>query len=175
MSGLYSMLFGRNPASPYLLAFLGITQETAEQYPLGRIRDVYTNDEADRIFIFTRNGEYEEYRHVDEALAKHPNFVRKFVDDFDSTYATYEFTVPVEYQAEVKSVAENSDNTPPMEKFRKLLSDLESDKDNAMTQHAKEVGKKIFEPILSGDEGTTEIDNGLGSVSVTNFQKGDEA
>lgn len=170
MSGLYNMLFGRNPVSSYLLAFLGITQETAEQYPLGRIRDVYTNDAADRIFIFTRNSDYEEYSHVDEALAKHPNFVRKFLDDFDRTYATYEFTVPPEYQEAINTIAENSDNTPPMEKFQKLMADFDAGKENAMTQHAKKVGEQIFKPILEDGDGTTEIDNGLGSVSVTTIK-----
>ena len=52
---LYNMLMGRNPFSPVLLGILGITDETKDQWPLGRIRDVYTNEAADRIFVLHRN------------------------------------------------------------------------------------------------------------------------
>lgn len=165
---LFNMLMGRNPYSPVLLACLGIHDDTKEKYPLGRIRDVYTNEAGDRVFIFTRNGEYEDYAHVDEALAQHPNYVQKTIDDFDSTYATYEFTVPddpvdvggailgeslINAKELVATIANLSDTTPPMQRFRKLMADMESGEDNEQVRNALEVGKQIMKPLTDMMDG----------------------
>lgn len=150
---LYTMLMGRNPYSPVLLGALGITMETVEQYPLGRIRDVSTNDAADRIFILTRNYG-EEWEHVDQALSKHPNYVQKYSES-DETYSTYEFTVPDDTQSVVKELAELSDNTPPFKRYIQAIEDFGSGKQNEMTKHMLEAGKKIFEPLKRILDGTT--------------------
>lgn len=144
---LYNMIMGRNPMSPHLLACLGITMETAEKYPLGRIRDVTTNDAGDRVFILTRNYGTE-WEHVDAALAKHPNYITKKQETVDSTYTTYEFSVPEETKKHVKEMAEMGDNTPPMERYRQLIDDMGKGKDNEATRHAIDAGKKLLGPIL---------------------------
>jgi mevalonate kinase len=161
------MLMGRNPFSPYLLAALGITQETAELYPLGRIRDVYTNDTADRVFILTRNYG-EEYAYIDEALAKHPTFIQKTTATGDSTYTIYEFGVPEPTKALVEEVAENSDNTPAMDRYLQAIKDMSEDKENAQTAHMKEVGKQIIGQVMeSFDTGENKtISNEFGTVKV---------
>ena len=161
---LYNMLMGRNPFAPYLLAALGITHETAELYPLGRIRDVYTNDAADKIFLLTRNYG-EEYTYVDEALAKHPTFIQKTTTPGDSTYTIYEFGVPEPTQAMVKEIAENSDNTPAMDRYLQAIRDMSEDKDNAQTAHMKEVGKQIMGQVMESLENKT-ISNEFGTVKV---------
>lgn len=174
MSGLYSMLMGRNPFAPYLLASLGITMETQEKYPLGRIRDVYTNDAADRIFILTRNYG-EEWEWVDEALAKHPTYIGKTLCS-DSTYSVYEFGVPQDIPGgpeTVKEIAAQSDNTPAFDRYTQAIRDMQADKDNAQTRHMKEVGKKIFGPLIEqmqkGGEHHETISTEFGSVEIHSF------
>lgn len=96
--GLYNMIMGRNPYAPYLLALIDIHEGTKDIYPLGRMRDVHINVSADRIFLFTRNYG-EEWEYVDEALAKNPNYVEKRSESSDSTYTSYEFSVPEDNKA----------------------------------------------------------------------------
>lgn len=170
MSGLYNMLMGRNPYGPDLLFCLGIDQQTTENYPLGRIRDVSTNDAGDRIFILTRNYG-EEWEYVDKALAAHPNYVRKYPES-DETYWSYEFTVPESNAQIVQEISKASDNTPPFERFTKAIADFGSGKENAMTDHFKKVGEKIMEPMLKAIQGNTrEVVSELdGSVEIIGFE-----
>lgn len=170
MSGLYNMLFGTNPAIGLLLGFLGIFKDTADKWPLGRLRDAYTNEEGTRIFIFTRNGgldESESAKIENNFRDNHPHFVASHIDSFDSTYVTYEFGVPAEYTFAVHEIAQVTDTMPPMERMSKLLSDLHSGKDNELTKNAKEVGEKIFGAIQRGESGS--IQHGDGSVDVDHF------
>ena len=177
---LFNMLMGTNPAAPYLFAFLGITGETAKKWPLGRIRDAYTNEEGSKIFVFTRNGPSgigltpDERDAIEKNLREnHPNYVGFEIDDFDQTYLTYEFDTPEEYLEQTKEIAAMTETEPPMVRFRRLISDMEAGKDNPATQNALEAGKKIFEPIvnaLDGGEGTREtVKHGDGSVHVVNL------
>ena len=170
MSGLYNMLMGRNPAAPYLLACIGITEETQQNYPLGRYRDTYTNENGDRVFIFTRNYGTE-WENVDQALGSHPNFVQKFADDFDHTYTTYEFTVPENMSEIVKQIATMSDNTPPMVAYRKLISDMENGVKNEVVDRALKVGEGIMNSIVETMAGKekSEISNEDGAVVIQNL------
>lgn len=81
---LYNMLMGRNPLGPYLMGYLGFVQGAPQNAWLGRFRDVYTNDEADRIFILHRN--YPGGNPSNQAIKQHPNFVGYEPDSFDHTY-----------------------------------------------------------------------------------------
>ena len=165
--GLYNMLMGRNPFAPYLLASINITGETQEAYPLGRIRDVYTNNAADRVFILTRNYG-EEWEWVDEALAKHPTFIQKTTCAGDETYTVYEFGVPEETKKIVKEIASVSDNTPAMDRYLQAIQDMAANKDNAQTQHMKEVGKQIAESLFGSlqDGQDKTVSNEFGSVEI---------
>ena len=156
---LYNMLMQRNPASPYLLAALGIDQDTQDEWPLGRMRDMYTSEDGSKIFIFTRNGpsgmglSEEERDKINTNFEKHPQFVRWFLDDFDSTYCTYEFNTPEEYLELVQGIAEVTDTIPPLVRFNKLVEDMKAGKDNEQVANAKKVGEKLFEGLerkLSG-------------------------
>lgn len=157
---LYNMLMERNPFSRELLGCLGITQQNMDQYPLGRIRDVYTNETADKIFILHRNYG-EEGKKYDEAMAKHPSFIRKYNAEEDApaanrlgdrSYWVYEFAVTTDVAEEVPAfvahVAENTDTVPPFVRFGQLVQDLKAGKQNAGTKRAMEVGKEIFKPLI---------------------------
>lgn len=143
----YNMLFGRNPAAELLMAMLNLTPSD-----VGRFRDCYTNNDGTEIIVFTRNGggNREYYQGVLDALAKHPNYIRDEDEDYDCTYASIYFHVPEPFKEHVKVLADASDTRPAMEKFKGLIDDLESGKDNATTGRALEVGKKIFAAIESG-------------------------
>ena len=173
MSGLYNMLMGRNPLGPYLMGVLGFVQGAPQNTWLGRFRDVYTNDAGDRIFILHRN--YPEGNEFNQAIKQHPNFV-DYKPDSDETYGTWEFTVPEELLSVVKEIADLSDNTPLMDRYRKLIEDMGKGVDNEATRNALDVNKKILGPILDKVEGKPVeseqvIEHGDGSVVVHNFTK----
>jgi hypothetical protein len=162
---------GRNPAAPYLLASIDIVQETIDVYPLGRIRDVYTNDSGDKVFILTRNYG-KEWEHVDEALSKHPTFIRKFSES-DPTYTVYEFGVPEKFKIHVKIIADACDNTPAFERYRKAINDMADDKENAQTKYMLNVGEKIISKLMdSFNTGENkEVSNEFGAVHIINGGK----
>lgn len=61
-----------------------------------------------------------------------------------------------------------SDNTPPMERYLKLISDMEKGNQNEGTKHAKEVGEKIFSSLQkSMEEGKScSVSNEFGVVDI---------
>ena len=87
------MLHGVNPLAGGLLATLGFTQDN-----FGRLRDCYLVEVDDelRIAVFTRcgGGNRDDYQHVFDWAMEQENYVRDFDDDYDSTYATIEFSIP---------------------------------------------------------------------------------
>lgn len=162
---LYNALFGRNPFAPLLLAMLHL-----EEVETGRFRDCYlargtAQERQDlppeelaqkerRIVVFTRNGggNRESYERQIELMRLHPEFVTDYDDDFDSTYATFEFRVPKEFGSEVQTLDEFTGGEKPVEepmkKFAKLIDDLKrGDLRSPAAMRAAEVGKKIFDQI----------------------------
>ena len=86
---LYNMINGYNPACLLILPMLGRKQE---DYP--RFRDCYVTDE-NNIAIYTRvGGENRNCGFGEETLYDDENFIKTYDDEFDETYATYEFKVP---------------------------------------------------------------------------------
>lgn len=164
---LYNILMGRNPHGPYLMAVLGFMRGAAQNAWLGRFRDVYTNDAADRIFILHRNymGGGDQFN---QAIKAHPNFVKNIPDSQDYSYGVWEFTVPEQFVPIVKDIASLGDNTPLMDRYRKLIEDFGKGVDNEATRNALEVGRKILEPILNKESG--EVRHGDGSVIVEHFE-----
>jgi len=91
---LYNMINGFNPSCLFFMPMLGRKQD---EYP--RFRDCYLSDDKQRICIYTRvGGGNREQGYGEEKLYDDPNFVTTYDDDFDSTYATYEFNVPEEWK-----------------------------------------------------------------------------
>ncbi len=108
----YNMINGANPAVFFILPMLG--EKHPESYP--RFRDCFVNTDNGKpeIHIYTRvGGGNRAEGYGEEELYKHPNYLTTWDDDFDSTYATYSFSVPDEWKndfelitkGEIKSIS----------------------------------------------------------------------
>lgn len=112
---LYNSLFGVNNAAPVLLKILNLSAGD-----FGRFRDCYLNKDGTKIIVYTRlgGGNREDYIDIIKAMRKHPNYEYDYDDDFDSTYAYFEFTIPDEYKEDLKRI--DGQRETPTEKFQKL-------------------------------------------------------
>lgn len=93
----YNMINGANPATFFILPMLG--EKHPDEYP--RFRDCFVNNENDTpiISIYTRvGGGNRNEGYGEEELYKHPNYLSTEDDDFDNTYAYYNFSVPYEWK-----------------------------------------------------------------------------
>ncbi len=99
---MYNMIHGLNPMTFFLIPMLG--DKHADEYP--RFRDCFLADaehpEWDNyIQIYTRvGGGNRGQGYGEDGLMEHPNFVATFDDNFDSTYATYIFSIPDKWKAD---------------------------------------------------------------------------
>ena len=102
---LYNMINGVNQATFYILPMLG--EKHPDLYP--RFRDCFVrkNDKDFEIHVYTRvGGNNRGQGYGEEELLKHPNYLRDFDDDEDSTYATYVFSVPEEWKQDFEKIVE---------------------------------------------------------------------
>ncbi len=101
--GMYNLMFGENPAIPIILEILGMKKED-----FGRFRDAWVEDGGKKIVVLTRNGggNREWLEDYIERLREHPLYIRDYDDDFDCTYAYFEFRVPDEHLEITKDLAE---------------------------------------------------------------------
>ena len=165
---LYNALFGFNPMAGMLLKALDIT---TEQVP--RFRDCYLDTEGKepRIVIYTRTGggnrdfyEHEEvcrnnypeyFGEADEPsgpwnsdLRKIDGFIYDADDNFDSTYASFYYSIPDPFKKIINTLQSlNSKTEKPHDKFERLIKDLEAEREAPETQRALEVAKPLFEQI----------------------------
>lgn len=124
---LYNMVNGANPAVFFVLPML----ELGHPDELPRFRDCFV--EAEEIHVYTRvGGGNRDCGYGEERLQWHTNFLRDFDDDFDSTYATYCFSVPEKWKADFAKVIEGKLNETSAdyqalvkETFPKIASKLE--------------------------------------------------
>lgn len=134
---LYNMLHGRNPLTPVILGWLGLTEEGC-----GRFRDVYVakaDDGLPRVLVYTRNGggnrecfcKSDTQHNSGEghctprytaALQEHPLYESDSDDDYDRTYATFVFRVPEAWRDSALALLE--DGPTPAEKWDRLLTKL---------------------------------------------------
>lgn len=166
------MIMQTNPFTPLLLGAIGITKETVEQYPLGRFRDAYTNDEGNRIFILHRNYGTDGAA-VLEAMAKHPLYVGNQTAHDDSTYGVWEFRVDERFAALIKEIAERSaPNIPKFQQYMQMIKDMGEGKDTPETKRALAVGKTICDSLKSAIEGGPSeqtVISGDGAVDIVNL------
>ena len=119
--GLYNMLFGVNPAFPILLSSLNLSYHGEKlqidgDYSPGRFRNIFLETDGSKVVLYTRNGggnrdcwdageecetatKPEEHNHgcvayINWKLTQHPLYIRDYDDDFDCTYASFEFNLP---------------------------------------------------------------------------------
>ena len=87
------MINGYNPACLLVMPMLGRKQD---EYP--RFRDCFATGDKN-IGIFTRvGGNNRNCGYGEEKLYDDPNYLRTYDDEFDSTYATYVFSVPEKWK-----------------------------------------------------------------------------
>ena len=92
---MYNMLMGFSPACVVIMPMLGRKQD---EWP--RFRDCFVTEEKN-IAIYTRvGGGNRNCGYGEEELYKDENFLTTYDDEFDSTYATYEFKVPEKWKAD---------------------------------------------------------------------------
>lgn len=143
---LYNALFGRNPFAPPLLALVDLP---IAQIP--RFRDVTISEDRKRVVVMTRTGggNRETYESDNNLLAIHPRYVRDRDDEFDSTYAYFEFEIPEAAAKVVEIICESiATSDRPLDKFEKLLGKMKAgNDDDPEVKRALEVGRKIFETI----------------------------
>ena len=90
---LYNMINGVNPATFFILPMLG--EKHPDNYP--RFRDCFVDN--NEIHVYTRvGGGNRDCEFGEEELQQHPNYLRDFDDEYDSTYATYVFSIPDEFK-----------------------------------------------------------------------------
>ncbi len=159
--GMYNMLFGMNPATPYLLTALdmsgqGEKGEIEGEYAPGRFRDIFLtrNEEGkDIVILYTRNGAgnrecwdlegcpgygvgdpsvHDEgcLVFVNWKLTQHPLYIRDYDDDFDGTYAYFEFRIPSVLEEALDMLIEEQGGEPKSveEAFKDFVSELKEGK-----------------------------------------------
>lgn len=96
---MYNLVNGFNPACILVMPMLGRKQG---EWP--RFRDCFVTDDKN-IAIYTRvGGNNRNCGYGEEELYKDPNFLTTYDDDFDSTYATYEFSVPERWKQDFEHI-----------------------------------------------------------------------
>lgn len=89
------MLMGFNPACAFILPMLGRRQE---DYP--RFRDCFVTEERN-IAVYTRvGGNNRNCGYGEEFLYEDENYLTTYDDEYDNTYATYEFKVPDKWKSD---------------------------------------------------------------------------
>lgn len=141
---LYNKLFGTDVMADVLLACLGLDRSRVP-----RFRDCYTME--GQIVIYTRTGggnrdfydseascraEYPEYFDGKDDpsgpwnadLQALQNYLYDEDDGFDSTYASFYFSIPDEYKDEIAAMSSGKEPVTPSEKWKELLESLQVDR-----------------------------------------------
>jgi len=101
---LYNMMNGVNPATFFILPMLG--EKHPDNYP--RFRDCFITEE-DKICVYTRvGGGNRNCGYGEDELYDHPNYLNTEDDDYDSTYASYYFSVPEEWKVDFGKIKEGN-------------------------------------------------------------------
>lgn len=116
----YNILFGSNNLSHVLLATIGLTVNDVP-----RFRDCYLM--GDKIVIYTRTGggNREEYDSENSDLVNNPYYHDDYDDDFDSTYAYFEFNFPDKFKNDLKAMSEKQGDYSPSKNWKHLIESLQ--------------------------------------------------
>lgn len=97
----YNMLFGMNAQSDLLLAVIGLRKSDVE-----RFRDCFVSDDGATIQVYTRTGGGNREDYPNLTMRALPSWRGSEDDDFDCTYCTDTFAVPVEFVDDVKGLSD---------------------------------------------------------------------
>lgn len=132
---MYEMTCNINPDARMVLDLIGIDPEFLLEE--ARLRDVYLSKDRTRVVIFTRIGGGNRSYHA-PAITKLRNFkgyVTDYDDDFDNTYASFEYKIPQEKLPMVVAFLASSDTTTGGEKLKASLKQLEENPDKFLDEH----------------------------------------
>lgn len=89
---LYNLLNGVNQSTFYILPMLGMHPEN-----IPRFRDCFVEDRT--IIVLTRvGGNNRNCGYGEEKLYEHPNFIKTYDSEEDSTYGFYVFSIPEKWE-----------------------------------------------------------------------------
>ena len=153
---LYNALFGENPMSDFLLKIVNINKEDVPRY-----RDCFLNEEGN-IVVYTRtgggnrecfaeNGDCSScYHTANDELSENKYFVTDYDDDYDSTYAYFVFKPSKDYELILKTLTSKEPLKEVGEKFKDLVSALQSGEQTTDTIKALTIAKDVFSKLNSG-------------------------
>lgn len=146
---LYNRLFKENEDAVPLLGMINCTRNDFQRY-----RDVYLNKEGTVITVVTRLGgpNRKDYKQVFNNMMKHELYIQSYDDDFDSTYAYFEFKVPEKYAATCKLMAPKVDRLSVGEMFKKECEEMNVPGSPAF-KRAEALAKEIFENLSGESDG----------------------
>lgn len=143
---LYNMLFGTNEEAPVLLGMLSVNKEY-----FSRFRDVELIEAGTKIRVFTRlgGGNREEHRENWEKIRKHEMYIKDYDDEFDTTYAYIEFSIPEQYKETAKKMFKE-EPVSFQKKFEKELREMQIPGTKAYDKMG-EVAKQIVDGMEQGN------------------------
>lgn len=146
-------------SAPLCLGILGVDHKE-----IARFRDAWFSDDGKRIIILTRTGggNRTEYAGSNARLTHLPDYLSTSDDNFDSTFARFEYLVPEEIQkytamlAQALVLAGNGEGKQGTD-LTSLLSDVETKKQQKLVEEnkaeimrlASEGSDKIIEWVLA--------------------------
>lgn len=116
---LYNLVNGENPFASVLLAMLGITRDSVPRY-----RDCWWTGELIAVHTRTGGGNRNDYEDGNSFLQSLPTYVSDADDDFDSTYATFYFTVPEAVAWVIPQL--QAEGKTPREKWQEALDKIKT-------------------------------------------------
>lgn len=169
---MYNMILGMNPIALLVVQMLGLGRWVDKEFLclIHRFRDAFLVKKAGEepyFSVYTRIGgpNRPDYEEGIERLRSHPKFVKDYDDDFDATFATFEFEVAEEWEDVVEELirlGKSMDQTPAERHHDFLTNKLpKGDREDPEVDHALDVGeelmKKIADVFENGGGGVIEV------------------
>ena len=134
---MYEMVCTINPDAGRILNLIGLDPTFLIEEC--RLRDVYLSKDKTKVVIFTRigGGNRESYSASIKRLKNFKGYIRDYDDDFDNTYASFEYQIPSNKLMEVVAFLSSSDTTTGGEKLKQSLENLEKDPDEFLKEHPR--------------------------------------
>lgn len=144
---LYNTLFGENEDATALLGMINLTRNDFQRY-----RDVHLNVAGTIITVLTRIGgnNRKDYRQVFTNIRRNEFYVKDFDDNFDNTYAYFQFKVPEKYAKTCKHIAPKEERKTIKELFDKEIHDMQIPGTEAF-ERAEKLARQIMGNIESGN------------------------
>lgn len=128
---LYNMLFGMNGQADLILAVIGLRKHDVE-----RFRDVFVEADGAEIHVYSRTGGGNRESYPNTTMRSLSGWVCSYDDNFDSTYCTDVFKVPVEFVQDVRNLSDILSNGLRPEFGQHLIKTLRREATEADTNHA---------------------------------------